>query len=116
MIRRDVAFILAAIGGALQFFGAMVGQGMLGSGLLFGLGGEGTGYLATLIGLLAAGVTVVLAVRLMFVMDTRPTGRLLLVAVAIGTLAAGLIYLATALPTIVGGLIAWRTHPATASA
>jgi hypothetical protein len=116
MGRRDVAFILAALGGGLQFFGAMVGQGMLGSGLLFGLGGSGTGYLATMIGLAAAGVTLVLAVRLMFVEDTRSTGRLLLVTVAVGTLAAGPIYLATALPTIAGAAIALRGRPASTAA
>ena len=73
-------------------------------------------YVATIIGLAAAGVTLVLAVRLMFVEDTRSTGRLLLVAVAVGTLAAGPIYLATALPTIAGAAIALRGRPASTAA
>jgi len=109
MTRRDAAFVLAAIGAGAQFFGAMVGQGILGDGLLFGLAGPSTGNLAAVIGLAAAAVSLVLAVRLMFVGDTRSTGRLLIVTVIIGTLAAGPIYLVTAVPTLLGGLIAWRT-------
>lgn len=109
MSRRDLAFLLAAIGAGAQFFGAMVGQGMLGDGLLFGLAGPQTGNLAAVIGLLAAALAMVLAVRLMFVDDTRATGRVLVVTVIIGTLAAGPIYLVTAIPTLLGGLIAWRT-------
>jgi hypothetical protein len=109
MTRRDLAFVLATLGAGAQFFGAMVGQGMLGHGLLFGLAGSSTGNIAAVIGLLAAGVALVAAVRLMFVADARTTGRVLVATAVVGSLAAGPIYLATALPTLLGGLIASRS-------
>ena len=110
MTRRDLAFLLAVLGAGAQFFGAMVGQGMLGDGLLFGLVGTQTGNLAAVIGLVVAAACLVVAVRLMFVTDTRASGRVLVALVIVGALAAGPIYLLTALPTLAGGGIAWGTR------
>jgi hypothetical protein len=111
MTRRDVAFLLAALGSGAGFFGAMVGQGMLGSGLLFGLGGPGSVDIATLIGIVSASVGLVAAVALMFARDTRRLGRVVVGAAVIGGLACGGVYILTAVPAILGGLIATRVDP-----
>jgi hypothetical protein len=108
MTRRDVAFLLAAIGAGAEFFGAMFGQGVRGGGLLFGLGGPDTINLATVIGLAAAAISLVMAVRIMFVPDARTAGRVLIGAAIVGTLAAGPIFFATSIPAIAGGLLALR--------
>jgi hypothetical protein len=108
MSRRDLAFLLAAIGAGAEFFGAMVGQGVLGRGLLFGAAGPDTIHLATLVGIVAAAVSLVAAVRIMFVADLRALSRVLVAAAVIGTLAAGPIFLATSLPAIAGALVAAR--------
>lgn len=111
MGRRFAAFVLAALGAGAQFFGAMFGQGMLGAGLLFGLGGPATLDLAAILGVAAACVSLVAAVGLMLVRDTRTAGRVLIVAAVVGTLAAGSLFALTALPAVVGGLLAQRIDP-----
>lgn len=111
MARRDVAFLLAALGSGAGFFGAMFGQGMLGSGLFFGLGGPGSVDIATLIGILTASVGLVAAVALMFAQDTRALGRVIVVAAVIGSLACGGVYILTAVPAVLGGLAATRVDP-----
>jgi hypothetical protein len=108
---RLTAFLLAAMGAGMEFFGAIVGQGLLGTGALFGLAGPGTTNLAVVIGILAAMVSLVLAVLLMFVRRTRPLALALLGAAAVGTLAAGPMFGGAALLTVLGGFLALRVDP-----
>jgi hypothetical protein len=108
MGRRYAAFLLAAVGAGAEFFGAMVGQGLLGQGLVFGLAGPGTVHVAVLLGVLAATVSLVAAVMIMFVADARTLGRVLIAAGILGSIAAGPIFALTALAAVGGGLIALR--------
>lgn len=110
---RLAAFLLAVIGAGLEFFGAIVGQGLLGTGALFGLAGPATIDLAVVIGIVAAMASLVLAVLLMFVRRTRPLALALFGAAAVGTLAAGPLFGAAALLTVLGGLLALRVDPST---
>ncbi|OGO56313.1 MAG: hypothetical protein A2V85_10715 [Chloroflexi bacterium RBG_16_72_14] len=108
---RLAAFLLAVMGAGMEFFGAIVGQGLLGTGALFGLAGPGTTNLAVVIGILAAMVSLVLAVLLMFVRNTRSIALALFGAAAVGTLAAGPVFGGAALLTVLGGLLALRVDP-----
>jgi hypothetical protein len=106
MNRRFLAFLMMLFGAAVMFFGAMYGQGMQGTGLFFGAADASTSTVATLIGIAAAGVTLVTSVLLMFVRDVRPLVVIALVAGAIGTLAAGLLFGVGALLALLGSAIA----------
>lgn len=106
MDRRFVAFLVALFGVAAMFFGAMYGQGMIGSGMLFGAAGADTADVGAFIGIAAAAVTLVADVLLMFVRDTRPLVVVLILASVVGTLAAGTLFGVGALLAILGGAIA----------
>jgi hypothetical protein len=106
MGRRFVAFLLALFGVAVMLFGAIYGQGMAGTGMFFGAAGVDTATMGAFIGMAAAGVTLVAAILLMFVRDVRPLVVVLLVAGAVGTLAAGLLFGVGALLALLGSLVA----------
>jgi hypothetical protein len=108
MGRRYAAFLLAALGSGLELFGAMVGQGMLGQGLLFGLGGPGTVNLAVELGMLAAAVSLVAAVALMFAQDPRHIAWTIAIVAGLGTLAAGPVFALTAAVAVAGAVLAHR--------
>lgn len=106
MMRRFLALLFMLFGAAGMFFGAMYGQGMAGTGMFFGAAGESTATVGALIGLVAAGVTLVTSVLLMFVRDVRPLVVIALIAGTVGTLAAGLLFGVGALLALVGSGIA----------
>ena len=89
MGRRTAAFLMAAFGGGLELVGALYGQGVLGHGMLFGIAGDATRSDATTIGFVLGPVTIVLAVCLMLVRDTRWVVALIVAVGLIGTLVAG---------------------------
>jgi hypothetical protein len=92
MHRRYTAFLVTAGGGAVELFGALYGQGMNGSGALFGLLGAGTRSEATALAFLLGVVTIVAAVVTMFRRDARPLALIAFAAAVAGTLAAGPIF------------------------
>jgi hypothetical protein len=106
MNRRFVAFLMMLFGAAVMFFGAMYVQGMQGTGLFFGAADGSTSTAGALIGIAAAAVTLVASVLLMFVRDVRPVVVVALVAGAVGTLAAGLLFGVGALLALLGSAIA----------
>ena len=106
MMRRFWAFLFMLFGAAVMFFGAMYGQGMAGTGMLFGAAGESTATAGAFIGIAAAGVTLVTAVLLMFVRDVRPLVVVALAAGVVGTLAAGLLFGVGALLALLGSAVA----------
>ncbi|MES2210275.1 MAG: hypothetical protein V4515_08830 [Chloroflexota bacterium] len=112
MGRRTVAFLFAALGGGFEIFGALVGQGMLGRGMLFGLAGEATRAPAAMIGFALATATIVGAVGLMMVRETRWLSVALVVFSVVGTLVAGQVFGYGAALALVGALIATRVDKA----
>lgn len=108
MGRRFTAFLTAASGGAIELFGALAGQGVLGSGALFGLLGPGSRTEATMLGFVLGTVTIVAAVAVMFARDARRLAAVIAIAAVIGTLAAGTIFGLGALLAIVGAILAAR--------
>ena len=106
--RRTAAFLAAAFGGAIELFGALYGQGVLGHGMLFGLAGDATRTDAAMIGFVFGTTTIVGAVGLMLVRETRWLSALIIVASIAGTLVAGLVYGVGAALALVGGIVAAR--------
>jgi hypothetical protein len=103
---RRVSFLVAVFGAGLELFGAIVGQGMLGEGMLFGAAGPGTAILGALVGIACALVSLVAGVLLMFVRDVRPLAVLIVVAGLFGSLAAGPQFALGAGVTCIGAVIA----------
>lgn len=108
MGRRTAAFLLAAFGGCIELFGALYGQGVMGHGMLFGLLGDATRTEGTMIGFVLGTATLVGAVGLMFVRETRWLTLAILVSSVAGTLAAGLLYGFGATLAMFGAIIATR--------
>jgi hypothetical protein len=108
MGRRTAAFLAAAFGGAIELFGSLYGQGVMGSGMLFGLAGAGTRSEGVLIGFAFGTVTIVSAVCLMLVRETRWLAVAIAVSSVLGTLAAGQLFGYGAALAIVGAIIATR--------
>ncbi len=108
MGRRTAAFLAAAFGGTYEIFGAIVGQGMLGHGMLFGLGGEETKSAAVVISFVLATVTIVSAVAIMLVRETRWLSATIIGAGVVGTLLAGQTFGYGAALALVGALVATR--------
>lgn len=106
MSRRYVAFLVALAGAGAQLFGSIVGQGMMGQGMLFGAAGPDTSGAGALVGLVAAVASLFAAVLLMLVRDVRAPVAVLLVAGALGTLAAGFVFGVGALIALVGARLA----------
>jgi len=105
---RLSAFVAVILGGAFELFGALFGQGVRGTGLLFGIGGMDTLSEAAVIGTLVAVATLVLGVLIMFVRDARPAALILAVLAVGGTLAAGTLFGVGAALVLVGALLAVR--------
>ncbi len=110
MGRRTAAFLLAALGGGYEIFGALVGQGMLGHGMFFGLAGDATRAPAAMIGFALATGTIVAAVLLMMVRETRWLTVTITVFSVVGTLVAGQTFGYGAALAFVGALIATRIN------
>lgn len=108
MGRRTAAFLAAALGGGYEIFGALVGQGMQGHGMLFGLAGEATRAPAAMIGFALATATIVSAVGLMMVRETRRLSIAITAFSVVGTLVAGQVFGYGAALALVGALIATR--------
>jgi len=108
MGRRTAAFLAAALGGGIELFGALYGQGVLGHGLLFGLAGSGTRPEAAMIGFVVGGATIVAAVGLMFVRDPRRLAVVIVALAVAGTLAAGQMFAYGAALSLVAALVASR--------
>ena len=104
--RRYVAFLVALMGAGFQFFGAMVGQGMLGDGMLFGVAGAETADAGALLGTVAAIVSLGAAVSLMLVRDVRRLAAGLFMVGILGMLAAGTLFGVGAAIAALGGAIA----------
>ena len=108
MRRRYTAFFLTAAGGAIELFGALFGQGVVGSGALFGLLGAGTRSEATAVAFFLGVATIVCGVLMMFRQDARVLAAIAAVAAVVGVLAAGLIYGAGAALAVIGSVLAAR--------
>jgi len=108
MHRRYTAFLLIAAGGAVELFGALFGQGVLGSGALFGLLGPGTRSEATAVAFFLGVATIVCGVLVMFRQDARVLAAIAVVGAVVGTLAAGLIFGVGAGLAVVGSVLAAR--------
>lgn len=108
MGRRTAAFLATAFGGAVELFGALYGQGVMGHGMLFGLAGDATRTEAVMIGFVLATVTIVSAVCLMLVRETRWLSVAITVSSVAGTLAAGQIFGYGAVLALLGAIIASR--------
>ncbi len=108
MGRRFAAFLAAVFGGGVELFGALFGQGVLGRGMLFGAAGPETLTEGVIIGIVAASVTLACGVLLMFVRETRGLAAVIALAAVAGTLAAGALFGAGALLSLVGVVLALR--------
>jgi hypothetical protein len=108
MGRRIAAFLAAALGGGIELFGALYGQGVLGNGMLFGLAGPGTRPAAAMIGFVLGSATIVTGVGLMLVRETRWLSAVIIGASVVGTLVAGPLYGVGAGLALIGGLVATR--------
>ncbi|MEW5990586.1 MAG: hypothetical protein AB1736_04455 [Chloroflexota bacterium] len=108
MGRRTAAFLAAALGGGIQLFGALYGQGVLGHGMLFGLAGDATRGEAAMIGFVLGAATIVAGVGLMLVRDPRLPILVIAVAGIVGTLAAGQIFGYGAGLALIGAVVASR--------
>jgi len=108
MRRRYTAFLLTAAGGAVELFGALFGQGIVGSGALFGLLGPGSRSEATAVAFFIGVATIVCGVLMMFRQDARMLAAIAAVAAVVGTLAAGAIFGVGALLAAIGAVLASR--------
>jgi hypothetical protein len=108
MGRRTAAFLAAALGGGIEIFGALYGQGMMGHGMLFGMAGDATRSAGAMIGFGLATATIVSAVCLMMVRETRWLTVVIAVASVAGTLAAGQLFGYGAALALFGALVATR--------
>lgn len=108
MGRRIAAFLIAALGGAIELFGALYGQGVLGRGMLFGLAGEATRGEAVTIGFVLGTATIVSAVGLMLVRETRSLAAAIALSSIVGTLVAGQVFGYGAALALAGALLATR--------
>ena len=108
MGRRTAAFLAAAIGGGIELFGAIGGQGVLGQGMFFGLAGEATRTEAVVIGFVLGTATIVCAVGLMLVRETRWLATVIVLSSAVGTIVTGQIFGYGALLALLGAVVATR--------
>jgi hypothetical protein len=108
MGRRTTSFLMAAVGGAIELFGALYGQGVLGEGMLFGLAGPETRPTGAMVGFALASVTIVAAVGLMLVRETRWLSLAIALSSIAGTLAAGQLFGYGAALALIGAIIATR--------
>jgi hypothetical protein len=108
MGRRTAAFLAAALGGGIELFGALYGQGVLGDGMLFGMAGEATRPAAATLGFALGMLTIVAGVGLMLVREPRWLAAGIAAAAIVGTLLAGQIFGYGAALALVGALIATR--------
>jgi len=108
MGRRTAAFLSAALGGGIELFGSLYGQGVLGHGMLFGLAGESTRTEAVVIGFALATLTIVSGVCLMLVRETRWLIAAVMLSSIVGTLVAGQVFGYGAALAFVGAVIATR--------
>lgn len=108
MGRRMAAFLAAGFGGTIELFGALLGQGVLGDGALWGLLGPETRSEATIIGFVLGSATIVAAVAVMFRRDARPLAVVIAASGLLGTLAAGTIFGLGAALALVGAVLAAR--------
>jgi len=108
MGRRIAAFLATALGGGIELFGALYGQGVLGDGILFGLAGPGTRPAAAMIGFALGSATIVASVGLMLVRETRWLSVAIAAAAICGTLVAGVMFGYGAALALVGALAATR--------
>jgi hypothetical protein len=108
MGRRTAAFVATALGGGIELFGAIYGQGVLGEGMLFGMAGPDTRPAAAMIGFVLGSATIVAGVGLMLVRATRWLSAVVAVAGIGGTLVAGSMFGYGAALALVGALIATR--------
>ena len=108
MDRRTAAFLAAALGGGIELFGALYGQGVLGHGMLFGALGEATRGEAAMIGFVLATATIVSGVFLMLVRETRWPSVVIIASSVVGTLVAGQVFGYGAAAALIGALIAAR--------
>lgn len=108
MGRRTAAFLAAALGGGIELFGALYGQGVLGEGMLFGIAGAETRPAAAMIGFALGSVTIVAGVGLMLVRETRWLSAVIAAAGITGTLVAGQMFGYGAALALVGSIIATR--------
>jgi len=92
----------------IEIFGALYGQGVLGHGMLFGLAGEATRPEAAMIGFVLATVTIVSAVGLMMVRETRWFSAAIVLSSVVGTLVAGQMFGYGAALAFIGALVATR--------
>ena len=108
MGRRTAAFLAAAFGGGIELFGSLYGQGVMGNGMLFGLAGAETRTEGVVIGLAFGVATIVSAVCLMLVRETRWLSLAIAVSSVLGTLAAGQLIGYGAALAFVGAIVATR--------
>ncbi len=108
MGRRFAAFLAAVLGGGVELFGAIAGQGVLGHGMLFGALGPDTRTEGVILGFAMATLTLVCGVLLMFVRETRVLAAIITVAAIVGTLAAGPLFALGAAIALVGVVLAAR--------
>lgn len=108
MGRRTAAFLATALGGGIELFGALYGQGVLGDGMFFGLAGAGTRPAAAMIGFALGSATIMAGVGLMLVRETRWLSAAIAAMALGGTLVAGQLFGCGAALTLVGALIATR--------
>jgi hypothetical protein len=108
MGRRTAAFLATALGGGIELFGAIYGQGVRGDGMCFGMAGAGTRPAAAMIGFTLGSATIVAGVGLMLVRETRWLSTAIAAAGIGGTLVAGLMFGIGAALALMGALIATR--------
>ena len=108
MGRRTAAFLASALGGGIELFGALYGQGVLGHGMMFGALGDATRGEAAMIGFVLATVTIVSSVLLMLVRETRWPTFVIIASSIVGTVVAGQIFGYGAALALLGAIIASR--------
>ncbi|MCI0582999.1 MAG: hypothetical protein L0227_08925 [Chloroflexi bacterium] len=114
MGRRIAAFLAVALGGGIELFGALYGQGVLGHGALFGTLGDGTRAEAAVIGFGLGALTIVAGVGVMLAREPRWLAAAVVSLGVTGTLIAGPMFGYGALMAAVGALVAGlidRTAP-----
>lgn len=89
MGRRTLAFLAAALGGGIELFGSIYGQGVAGQGILFGALGEATRDEGAIIGFVLATATIAAGVTLMLLRETRWAALVIAACALVGTAVAG---------------------------
>lgn len=105
---RFAAFFLSVVGAGIELFGAIYGQGVIGTGMLFGMAGRESSGEAAIIGFALATLTIVAGVLLMFVRDPRSLAITLIALSTAGTLVAGQLFGIGAALGILGAILALR--------